>query len=237
MPAKRVYLELFCVSAQKPVKSLPLPKENLLAAVEEMKKSSEKRKFKQTVEVVLKLKDIDLKKPQNRLNESVQLPHALGKPIKVAFIAGGDLALRAKNAGVDIVVDRESLERMGKEKKEARKLSRGYDMFVAEAPLMPLVGKTIGPVLGPRGKMPIPVAPNAPVEDLINRVRKTVRLRVRDQLVLSCRVGTEDMSSEQISDNIQAVVSAVEAKLERGLRNVSEVLVKTTMGHPVKVPT
>lgn len=235
MLAKRVYLELFCVSAQTPVRGLPLSKENVLTAIEEMKKSSEKRKFKQSVEIVLKLKDIDLKKPQNRLNESVQLPHALGIPIRVAFIAGGDLALRAKNAGADIVVDREALERMGKEKKEARKLSRGYDMFVAEAPLMPLVGKTIGPILGPRGKMPTPVAPNVSVEDLINRVRKTVRLRIRDQPVLSCRIGTEDMPSEQISDNIQAVVSAVEGKLERGLRNVAEVLIKTTMGQPVKV--
>ncbi len=214
---------------------MPIAKENVLAAVEEMKKSSIKRQFKQSVELVLKLKDIDLKKPQSRLNESIQLPNALGKNVKVAFIAGGDLALRAKNAGADIVVGREDLERMAKEKKEARKLSRSYDQFVAEAPLMPLIGKTIGQVLGPKGKMPTPVAPNVAVDELIGRQRKTTKLRLRDQPVASCRVATEDMSSEQIAENIQAVISVAEGKLERGSKNISEILVKTTMGKPVKI--
>jgi large subunit ribosomal protein L1 len=214
---------------------LPIAKENVLAAVEEMKKSSIKRQFKQSVELVLKLKDIDLKKPQSRLNESIQLPNALGKNVKVAFIAGGDLALRAKNAGADVVVGREDLERMAKEKKEARKLSRSYDQFVAEAPLMPLIGKTIGQVLGPKGKMPTPVAPNVAVDELIARQRKTTKLRLRDQPVASCRVATEDMTSEQIAENIQAVIAVAEGKLERGSKNISEILVKTTMGKPVKI--
>ncbi len=214
---------------------MPIAKENVLAAVEEMKKSSIKRQFKQSVELVLKLKDIDLKKPQSRLNESIQLPNALGKNVKVAFIAGGDLALRAKNAGADIVVGREDLDRMAKEKKEARKFSRSYDQFVAEAPLMPLIGKTIGQVLGPKGKMPTPVAPNVAVDELIARQRKTTKLRLRDQPVASCRVATEDMTSEQIAENIQAVIAVAEGKLERGSKNISEILVKTTMGKPVKI--
>jgi len=214
---------------------LPINKENILTAVEELKKSSEKRNFNQTVELVLKLRDIDLKKPQNRLNESVQLPNPLGKPTRVAFIAEGDLAVRAKSAGADIVIGKEDLERMGREKKEARRFSRSYDEFVAEAPLMPLVGRTIGPVLGPRGKMPTPVAPNVSVEDVINRQRKTVRVRVRDQPVVSSRVATEDMPPEQIAENIQAVVSLVESKLERGLRNVRDIQIKKTMGKPVKI--
>ncbi len=214
---------------------MPIAKENVLAAVEEMKKSSIKRQFKQSVELVLKLKDIDLKKPQSRLNESIQLPNALGKNVKVAFIAGGDLALRAKNAGADVVIGREDLERMAKEKKEARKFSRSYDQFVAEAPLMPLIGKTIGQVLGPKGKMPTPVAPNVAVDELIARQRKTTKLRLRDQPVASCRVATEDMTSEQIAENIQAVIAVAEGKLERGSKNISEILVKTTMGKPVKI--
>ena len=214
---------------------MPIAKENVLAAVEEMKKASDKRQFKQSVELVLKLKDIDLKKPQSRLNESIQLPNALGKNVKVAFIAGGDLALRAKNAGADVVVGREDLERMAKEKKEARKLSRSYDQFIAEAPLMPLIGKTIGQVLGPKGKMPTPVAPNVAVDELISRQRRTTKLRVRDQPVASCRVATEDMSSDQIVENIQTVIAAAEGKLERGSKNIAAILVKTTMGKPIKI--
>ena len=215
---------------------MPLPKESLLNAVEEMKKNSPKKKFKQAIELVIRLKDIDLKKQESKISETIVLPNPLEKPVKVCFIATGDLAVRAKKGGADLVLGRDELDALGREKKEARKVAREYDQFVSEAPLMPLVGKTLGPVLGPRGKMPVPVPPNVVVEDVLARQRRTVRVRVRDQPVIQCRVGTEDMASEKIVDNVQAVVTAIEGKLERGLGNVGSIIVKATMGSPIKVP-
>lgn len=215
---------------------MPLPKESLLNAVEEMKKNSPKKKFKQAIELVIRLKDIDLKKQESKISETIVLPNPLEKPVKVCFIATGDLAVRAKKGGADLVLGRDELDALGREKKEARKVARGYDQFVSEAPLMPLVGKTLGPVLGPRGKMPVPVPPNVVVEDVLARQRRTVRVRVRDQPVIQCRVGTEDMASDKIVDNVQAVVTAIEGKLERGLGNVGSIIVKATMGSPIKVP-
>jgi len=213
-----------------------LPKESLLNAVEEMKKNSPKKKFKQAIELVIRLKDIDLKKQESKISETIVLPNPLEKPVKVCFIATGDLAVRAKKGGADLVLGRDELDALGREKKEARKVAREYDQFVSEAPLMPLVGKTLGPVLGPRGKMPVPVPPNVVVEDVLARQRRTVRVRVRDQPVIQCRVGTEDMASDKIVDNVQAVVTAIEGKLERGLGNVGSIIVKATMGSPIKVP-
>ena len=215
---------------------MPLPKESLLNAVEEMKKNSPKKKFKQAIELVIRLKDIDLKKQESKISETIVLPNPLEKPVKVCFIATGDLAVRAKKGGADLVLGRDELDALGREKKEARKVAREYDQFVSEAPLMPLVGKTLGPVLGPRGKMPVPVPPNVVVEDVLARQRRTVRVRVRDQPVIQCRVGTEDMASDKIVDNVQAVVTAIEGKLERGLGNVGSIIVKATMGSPIKVP-
>lgn len=212
-----------------------MPKESLLNAVEEMKKNSPKKKFKQAIELVIRLKDIDLKKQESKISETIVLPNPLEKPVKVCFIATGDLAVRAKKGGADLVLGRDELDALGREKKEARKVARGYDQFVSEAPLMPLVGKTLGPVLGPRGKMPVPVPPNVVVEDVLARQRRTVRVRVRDQPVIQCRVGTEDMASEKIVENVQAVVTAIEGKLERGLGNVGSIIVKAAMGSPIKV--
>ncbi len=215
---------------------MPLPKESLLSAVEEMKKNSPKKKFKQAIELVIGLKDIDMKKQERKISETIVLPNPLERPVKVCFIATGDLAVRAKRGGADLVLGRDELDKLGREKKEARKIAREYDQFVSEAFLMPLVGKTLGPVLGPRGKMPVPVPPNVVVEDVLARQRRTVRVRVRDQPVVQCRVGTEDMASEKIAENIQAVVTAIEGKLERGLGNIGSIMVKATMGSPVKVP-
>jgi len=213
---------------------MPLAKEGLLKSIEELRKTAPKRKFVQSVELVMKLREIDLKKPESRLNEAIELPNPLGKTVKVCVFAGGDLALRAKKEA-DLILGREDLEKMAKDKKAMRKLANGYDHFIAEAPLMPLIGKTIGSILGPRGKMPTPVPPTAPIEDLVKRHRKIVRIRVRDQNAVRCRIATEDMPDDKIIENIQTLYGGIEGKLERGSKNVGNLILKTTMGPPIKV--
>lgn len=214
---------------------MPLAKDQLLTALGGLKKPEAKHGFTHSVELIVKLREIDLKKPENRINESVELPNPLDKETKVCVVASGDLATRAKAGKADLVLSRDDLDKLGKDKKATRKLVTEYDYFIAEAPLMPLVGKTIGPILGPRGKMPTPVPPNAPIDQIIGSHRKLVRVRVRDQPVVQCRIGTEKMPDERIAENAQAVFSRIEAKLERGAKNIGEVLVKTTMSEPVKV--
>jgi large subunit ribosomal protein L1 len=213
---------------------LPLAKEGLLKSVEELRKNSPKKKYVQSVEFIMKLREVDLKKSESRLNEAIELPNPLGKTVKICVFAGGDLALRAKKEA-DLVLGREDLEGMSKDKKAMRKLANEYDHFIAEAPLMPVVGKTVGSVLGPRGKMPTPVPPTAPIEDIVKRHRKIVRVRIRDQPAIRCRVATEDMSDDKIVENVQTVYSGIEAKLERGSKNIGNLVLKTTMGPPVKI--
>ncbi len=214
---------------------MPLSKDDLSNAVAELRKTSAKRKFKQSIELIVKLREIDLKKPENRIQESIELPNPLDRDVKICVFATGDLIRRAKEAGADTVVSREELDALGKNKKAARKLASDYDFFISEAPLMPLVGKTVGPILGPRGKMPTPVPPNASIENLVQNHRKMVRVRVRDQPVVQCRVATESMADEQIIQNIQTVFARVEGKLERGVRNIRAVMIKPTMGPAVRV--
>ncbi len=214
---------------------MPLTKENIQKALEELRKNKKKRNFKESVELIIKLKDLDLKKPENRINQTIILPHDIGKSVKVCVIATGQLALKSKEANADLVLGKEQLTELGNDKKAARKLQQEYGFFIAEAPLMPLVGKTIGPTLGPRGKMPTPINPNAPIADVINQSRRTIKIRVRDQPVIQCRIGVDDMSDDNLSENIQAIFSSIEGKLERGIRNISQILLKTTMHEPVNL--
>lgn len=216
---------------------MPVSKDAIVKAIADMKEKSPKRKFNQSVELAVKLRELDLKRPESRINESLELPTAASKDVKVAVIAGGDLAVRARNAGADIIIGREDLDKMGREKKEARKLAQKFDYFVAEAPLMPQVGKSLGQMLGPRGKMPTPIPPTAPIDDVIKRQRKMARLKMKDQPVIQVKVGTEDMPNDVLVQNIQTVISRLEAKLEKGSKNISGVSVKTTMGPLVKVAT
>jgi large subunit ribosomal protein L1 len=216
---------------------MPVSKDAIAKAVADMKSKSEKRKFNQSVELAVKLRDLDLKRPESRISESLELPTPASKDVKVAVIAGGDLAVRAKNAGADIIIGKDDLDKMGREKKQARKLAQNYDFFVAEAPLMPQVGKSLGQMLGPRGKMPTPIPPTAPIDDVVKRQRRNVRLKMKDQPVIQVKIGTEDMPDDVLVQNIQAVIARLEAKLEKGSKNISGVSVKTTMGPLVKVVT
>ena len=199
------------------------------------KRNLDKKKFNQTVDLILNIVEIDMKSPEGKIQEVVELPHATGKPNKVCVIAAGELALKARRANADSVIERADLEGLAGKKKELRKLAEEYDIFISEAPLMPLVGRILGPVLGPRGKMPVPVAPTADIASLIAKHRKTIVVRMRNQPIIQCSVGTENMNEEELFDNIQAVLRVLEGKLKRGFKNIKLAYIKTSMGTPVKI--
>jgi len=192
------------------------------------------RKFNETVDVVINLKDIDLNNPKNRIEEEIILPHGRGKDAKVAIFAGGELAHKAKNVA-DTIIKPEELEDLSKDKKKMKKIANEHDFFVAEAPLMPTIGKTVGVVLGPRGKMPKPVPPTVDIEGLVKTLRKTVRLRSKGRKTFHTVAGAADMKPEDIAENLDAIIKRLEEKLERGKQNISSIYVKTTMGPAERV--
>ena len=137
----------------------------LLELISEARKNSRKRKFTQTWDLLINLKDMDLKKPEHRFSLEFVLPEGRGKDIKVGVIADS-LAAEAKKH-TDLVIRKEELESLAKNKKKLKKIVNDYDWFLAEAPLMPVIGKSMGAVFGPRGKLPKPVPPQ-PVKVLQN---------------------------------------------------------------------
>jgi large subunit ribosomal protein L1 len=214
---------------------MPVSREDTLKAIKQMKEVSEKKKFTQSVDLMISLKDVDLKKTESRISEEVVLPHGLGKPRKVLIFAEGELARKAKDAGVDLLLARDDIEGLQKNRKRAKQLADEYDSFLAQSDMMPSIGKQLGAVLGPRAKIPRPLPPTADPKPMIERGRKTVRIRTREQPTLHVPVGVESMTDEQLADNIQAVLDVIERKLERGLNQVGSVHVKTTMGKSAKI--
>jgi large subunit ribosomal protein L1 len=208
----------------------------IVETVEKMKTSSKEneRKFTQTVDVVINLKNIDLNIPKNRIDEEVKLPKGRGTEAKIALFASGELALKSKDI-VDFLIKPEEIEGYSDDKKAFKRIADDHDYFIAEAPLMPTIGKTLGTVLGPRGKMPRPVPPAADLTDMVKNLRNTVKIRSKTNTTFHTVVGNEKMSSEDIADNIQAIIKRLEGTLERGKMNIRSVYVKTTMGPSEKV--
>lgn len=206
------------------------------AKLEEMinqaKTSTKQRKFKQSVEMIIVFKDIDVKKGF-ALNEIVQLPKT-SSPATVCIMATGDMGQKAKEAKADAVVGSEELDRFAANKRASRKFINKYDFFLADTQIMPVVGKVLGQLLGPRGKMPTPVPFNASIESFLQRFRSSIKVRSRASLAMSCKIGDESMENADLAINAHAVLSAVEKKLPSGEKNLKRVIIKTTMGKPVK---
>jgi len=216
---------------------MPLDTKTILDAIKEVKGKSEKRNFVQSIELVINLQDVDPKKPESKIQELIELPYPPGKENTICVVASGEMALKAKRAGADLVVERGDLEALTGDKKKQQELATTYDFFIAEAPLMPIVGRSLGATLGPKGKMPTPIPPTADIADQIKKQRKMLLVRLRGQPVLQCRVGNENMPDEEITQNVQAVIRRIEGKLKRGIKNIRSIHLKTTMGPPVKVKT
>ncbi|MDG6916519.1 MAG: 50S ribosomal protein L1 [Nitrososphaerota archaeon] len=211
-----------------------LSNQQLAELVKKGKGQSKETKFTQSVEVLISLKEVDPKKTDLNINEIVYLPHPTTKQARVCFIGSGDLAVRAKNSKANLVLDAAQLENYGGSKRDAKKLARSYDFFLADTALMPRVGKVLGQALGPKGKIPSPVPPNSPIEDIIKRMRTAIRVRSRGSLGVMAKVGDSQLSETDLTENILAVVNAVSKKLPNGDRNIKTVMVKTTMGKPAK---
>ena len=204
-------------------------------AVKKVLSESKPRNFTQSIDVVMTINDLDINKPENRLDEEVLLPNGRGKDVKIAFIAEGELAYQAEQAGADLVISKERLEELGKNRQEAKKIANSHDFFVAQSDLMPTVGRFLGPVLGPRKKMPKPIPASANPETILGRLRSPIKIRVKDQPIIQSIVGSEDMTEEQVSENIDAIMDVLDRKLEKGSKQIKAMYLKTTMGSVTRV--
>ena len=196
--------------------------------------SKKERKFVETVEVSINLRDVDLQNPQKRISAEVALPHGRAKPARVAVFAQGETAVISKKI-VDTVISPEQIDELAEDKREARKLANRFEFFIAETGLMASIGKSLGVVLGPRGKMPRPIPPQADVARIINSLTNLVPVRSRDRPTFHVPFGNVSMSKEQLADNLETILKRVESNLDRGTDNIASIWVKTSMGKAVRL--
>ncbi len=205
---------------------------DIKTAVARALEESPDRNFTETVDLAINLRDLDLNEPSNRVDESIVLPSGTGQETIIVVIAEGETAVRAEEAADDVlsVDDVADLD-----DDEAKDMADETDFFIAEEAMMQDIARHLGTILGPRGKMPDPLAPDDDVVETVNRLKNTVQLRSGDRRTFHTLVGAEDMDAEDISDNIDVILRRLHADLEKGPQNIDAVYVKTTMGPSVEV--
>ena len=208
--------------------------------LEQLKKlGARKRNFTQRVDLIVNLKDLDLKKPEQQVDFFTALPHGIGKKIRVCAFIAPDLKDEAEKV-CDAIILQEDFQKYAKDKKLVKKLARQYDFFIAQASVMPQVAASFGRILGPRNKMPNPkagcvVALKTAVKPLYDKLQGTIRVSARANPVVQCPVGNEAMKSDDLAENIVNVYDQIVHHLPSEENNVRSVYLKLTMGSPVKL--
>jgi large subunit ribosomal protein L1 len=200
---------------------------NILKAINELKEKSKKRNFSQTFDLIIILKEMDLKKPENKFSEEVVLPRGRGENASIVVFSDTLKDLDCETIGTS------DIEKLSKNKREVKKMVSVTQFFLAEAPMMPVVGKALGQFLAPRGKMPKIITGDA--AHLVKNLKKSVQIKIKDAPVIQCLIGSEDMSNEDVAENVEAVLEFLNTKLPKGKHNIGKVLIKLTMSGPVKV--
>jgi large subunit ribosomal protein L1 len=203
--------------------------EKITQAIKDALENAQERKFVESVDITFTIRDVDLKNPNNRIKEEIRLPSGRGKELKIAMFAAGEAATKAKGAGIHVFTPQE-IEEFGGQKGKAKKMANSFDFFLSEVPHMGLIGRYLGVVLGPRGKMPRPVPPTLDPAAIAVGLKSTVVVKSGDRMTFHVAIGTAKQSQEELAANAMAIYNRVISKLERGIGNIRSLYIKTSMG-------
>ncbi|MDP6793066.1 MAG: 50S ribosomal protein L1 [Anaerolineales bacterium] len=199
----------------------------------ELAKQGATANFDETVEIHVRL-GIDTRKADQQVRSSVQLPHGLGKSVRVLAFVEGEGARLAEQAGADFVADEDTI----------KKIQDGwtdFDVAVAVPEMMSTVGK-LGRILGPRGLMPNPktgtVAPADDLPRLIDEAKAgKIEFRLDKTANVHAPIGKASFSVDALSENLVALIDAVRrAKPAAAKGNFfRRITLTTTMGPGIRV--
>lgn len=212
-------------------------KDQIKKALTELRANPKKRNFDQSIDFIANLKDINIKKTEENVDVFVTLPYSPNKKIKICALVGKDLKQKA-NIFDNVVTDDEF--DLFKDKNKVRKLSKTYDLFLAQANIMGKVATIFGKILGPKGKMPNPkaghvITPEMDFEKIKNKINSTIKLKTKNEPIVKASIGKESMSDDNIIDNFMTAYNALIHALPKDENNIKIIYLKTTMGKPVKI--
>jgi len=214
-----------------------MERKEAIQALKTVRENSKKRNFTESIDIIINLKGLNLKKEDEKINAYIPLPHFRGKKAKVTALVGQALSTKAKDACDNFILEEDF---KSQKKPEIKRLAENTDFFIAQADIMPKVAGAFGRVLGPRGMMPNPkagcvVPSTADLKALVERLQKLVKIETKGEQTIKTSVGLASMKDEELIANIMEVYNYVLHHVPQEHNNFKSIIIKSSMGKPVRV--
>jgi large subunit ribosomal protein L10Ae len=207
-----------------------IPSDELRQAIRNCLEEKDKRKFKQTIDLQIRLRNYDAKRDK-RFTGNVRLPFDTRANTTVCVLGDHAHCEKAKALGIPFMsVD--DMSKLNKNKKLVKKLAKKYHVFLASESLIKRIPRILGPGLSKAGKFPVVVGPNDDLEKKVADVKKTIKFQFKKEICLGAAIGNVDLTEEQLQANVNMAVNYFVSLLKKQWQNVGSIVIKTTMGKP-----
>ncbi|XP_070540568.1 large ribosomal subunit protein uL1-like [Ptychodera flava] len=212
-----------------------ITRDSLYDAINEVLKGSKekKRKFTETVELQINLKNYDPQKDK-RFSGTVKLKH-IPRPKFSVCVLGDQQHCDEAKANNFPCMDAEALKKLNKNKKLVKKLAKKYDAFLASDSLIKQIPRLLGPGLNKAGKFPTLLTHNESMANKIEEVKATIKFQMKKVLCLAVAVGHIEMSDDDLVANTNLAINFLVSLLKKNWQNVRSLYVKSTMGKPQRL--
>lgn len=193
------------------------------------------RKFKQTIELQIGLKDYDPSKDK-RFVGSVRLPNNPRPNLKLCVIADEKHKQEIIASKVEVdVVDLEFLKKFNKDKKLIKGWAKKYAALLASDTVLKKVPVVCGPILNRINRFPQVVGHNTPINQAVDDFRSAVKWQLKKVTCMNAAVGAEEMTDEELKTNIMMAINFLISLLKKGWHNLKSVHIKSTMSKSIKL--
>lgn len=215
------------------------------AVIKKDGKPDKVRKFDETVDLIVNMRDVDIKNPNNRIDQEILLPHGIPGNNKVSdlcFIVKDEMEMALKEKGYSVLNPNDLDDLQKRSTKDKKTAASRHKYFVARADLMKNLAKVLARFLGQQGKMPKPqpkgfgvIRPNENIDEFVAKLDRIIKISMKKQLLMQLKIGKKSQGQKDLMENIETVLNFLETNLPSGHNNVKSIYIKTTMGKPIKV--
>lgn len=194
---------------------------------------TKKRKFVETIELQIGLKDYDTQRDK-RFSGTVKLSYPVRNRFKVCILGDAVHVEEAQKLELDYM-DIEAMKKLNKDRVLVKKLAKKYDAFLASQIILPQIPKLLGPGLNKAGKFPSLITHNDKISDKINELKASIKFQLKKVLCMGVPVGHANLTEDQLRNNIIHAINFLASLLKKNWQNIKTLHIKSTLGKTQRI--